>query len=157
MFPAGCKPAACSVQVVRTTGDVIVAQLKLPKSISEWKQLPELPMGHHLVVNLGAMIKPIPECRAAGVNGLPSPVATDETGLSVSLPNITVEERGVPRVYRLPLDFGPIVKRLFDNAGRAHAAGVNLLPRYFTLGMREDGAYAIPDGAVGPPTLVTRN
>ena len=136
---------------------MIVAQLKLPKSIPEWKHLPELPMGHHLVVNLGAKVESLLECRAAGVMGLPPPRGADETESYVSLPNITVEERGSPCVYRLPLDFGPIVKRLFDYAGRAHATGGNLLPWYFTLGMREDGAYAIPDGAVGPPTLVTRN
>ncbi len=133
-----------------------MTQLKLPKSIPEWKHLPELPMGHHLVVNLGAKPERIMGCRDAGLKGLP-PASGVETEFFVSLPHITVEERGSPRVYRLPLDFGPIVKRLLDDAGRLHAVGGNLLPCYFTLGIREDGAYAIPDGAVGPPTLVTRN
>ena len=120
----------------------------LPKTIDEWKALEVLPLpGRYLLLNLGAMNASLAQCRAAAVEGLPPQRRPDEPGSAVGLPNITIEERGQPKVYRLPLDFGPVVKAIFDEAGRWHANGRSLLPAFYTLGIRADGAYAMPDGA----------
>ena len=120
---------------------------RLPKTVEEWMALPELPLGRYLVVNLGAMEADVSLCRVAGVQGLPPKKAESERGLAVRLPNVTVDDAGQPRVYRLPLDFGPVVEAIFDEAGRWHAAGRSLLPCHYSFGVRADGAYVIPDGA----------
>jgi hypothetical protein len=127
----------------------------LPRTIEDWKALPELPLGRYLVVNLGMMDAPLLACRAAGIQGLPPPEG-DEVGLDVRLPNITVEERGHERLYRLPLDFGPIAKAMYDDAGRLYQRGQHLLPAYYTFGIASDGAYAIPEGASGSPRNLSR-
>jgi hypothetical protein len=54
----------------------------LPRTIEDWKALPELPLGRYLVVNLGMMDAPLLACRAAGIQGLPPPEG-DEVGLDV--------------------------------------------------------------------------
>ncbi len=71
--------------------------------------------------------------------------------------NVTVEEKGAPRIYRLGLDFGPVVKAIFDEAGEWHARGRSLLPCFYTLGVDANGAFAIPDGAAKGPRNLSPN
>src|SRR5262245_1482539 len=123
---------------------------ELPRTIEEWKRLPELRPGRYQVTDIGAMEETIANCRASGVQGLPPP-QPDEARLGVSLPNSTVEENGEQRVYRLGLDFVPIIKGIFDEARKLYVRGRSLLPAYYTLGIDSNGAFAIPDGAPRPP------
>ena len=71
----------------------------------------------------------------------------------MKLPNITIEDPTGLAVRRLPLDFGPVISAIFEEAGRLHARGLRLLPFYYSLGILEDGAFAMPDGAVIPQSL----
>ena len=104
-----------------------ILAMDLPRTIEEWKQLRELPAGRHKVVNLGAMEASVAKCRIANVAGLP-PQQPGEAWLAVRLPNVTVEENGASHVYRLGLDFGPVVDAIFHEAGEWHARGRRLLP-----------------------------
>lgn len=99
-------------------------------------------MGRHVATNFGARIESVAVCRKAGIAHIPQEFA-DDAGLA--LPNITVDENGAERVYRLPLEFASIVRRIFEEGGRAHAQGLRTLPHPYTLGIRHDGAFAVPD------------
>lgn len=127
----------------------------LPKTIDEWKALPELPPGRYLVINLGIMDASLVKCRAANVEGLPPPDG-DEPELAVRLPNVTVEEGSAARVYRLHVDFGPIAQAIFDEAGRWYRMGRRFLPTHLTFGMNLDGAFATPDATSGPRRNISR-
>jgi hypothetical protein len=128
--------------------NLLETPMMLPKTIEAWLALPEVPLPRrYLVTNVGVLEARLEDCRRSGVPGLPR-AQPDEAGLAVRLPNITVDAGDAgPVFYRLPLDFGPIAKAIFEAAGRAYAQGQQLLPCHYTFGMREDGAFAAPDGA----------
>jgi hypothetical protein len=126
--------------------------VSLPKSVSDWMTLPELPMGRRYYVgNFGAKMVDLAEVRNAGVKGLPE---VREAGSRIIINTVVVFEDDRWKAFRLHPDFAPCMQRLFEDAGRAHAAGTSLLPWTFEFGMRADGAYVIPDGATtGGPAM----
>jgi hypothetical protein len=86
-----------------------------PRTIEEWKALPELefpeiktPHEKGLIIQVlkvGALTAPPAKCRAAGLTGvselrgLPPPAI-------VALPTVTVETDAGPKLYRLPHSLG---------------------------------------------------
>jgi hypothetical protein len=132
------------------------AIMQLPRTIEEWKRLPELRPGRYKVTDVGGMRQTIANCRASGVQDL-LPLQPDEARLDAHLPNITIQEDGEQRVYRLGLDFGPIVKAIFDEACELLACGRSLLPAYYKLGIDSNGAFAIRDDASGSPRNMLLN
>jgi hypothetical protein len=116
-----------------------------PRTIEEWKRLPELGPGRYKVTDIGGMNTTVANCRASGVQGLPPP-QPDEARLAMNLPNIRVVENGAQRLYRLGLEFGPIIRAIFDEYREWYALGRRILPAYYSLGMDTRGAFVIPDG-----------
>ena len=129
-------------------------EMELPKTIEAWLALTELPLpGRYLVLNVGILEARVSECRAAGVQGLPRQRA-DENQLFVRLPNITVGYAAAgTTLHRLPVDFGPVARAIFEEAGRRYLTGERLLPHHYTLGVRPDGDFAFPDGETNLVTL----
>jgi hypothetical protein len=117
-----------------------------PEKLDDWRALPELAMGRHEIFNMGAVIAAVDQARRAKVDGLPKEIA-GEDGYVVPLPWVEVSQR---RIYRLPLKFGSIVRKIFDDAMElGRAGGSNPLPRFYTFEKLQDGRVkVVADGSV---------
>jgi hypothetical protein len=119
----------------------------VPKSkVQTWLDLPELEIGEYLVTNMGFLIAPLDECLRLRVPGIPPGIDTPEDK-AATLPTITIAADGGERQFRLPTDFGPIARAVFENARQAfEERGRRLLPWIYRLGSDERGAFMVPHG-----------
>lgn len=115
--------------------------LPQPKNADTWLALPELPMGDHELFNVGCLQLPIALARKSGVPDLPQA----EDGDHVILANVEVIENTKPVMYRLPMMFGSIARRMYADAGRARAAGHRFLPSQWRFEWLTNG-----DASVSP-------
>ena len=131
--------------------------MMIARSIEDWISLPELPMGDHVLTNAGFVVGPIPDCRRLGVPGIPDHFDNDPR-MAATLPTVTVLAGGDERLYRLHPDFGPVVRKMAEEARRIYEhGGRRLLPARYTLGIREDGAFAFPTDEPHVPINVAKN
>ena len=121
----------------------------VPRTAKAWIALPEVPLGRHLLADVGWVSSARDQAESAGIGELPSPRARFDDGY-VALPAVTVvgdDQR--MRMFRLPISYADAVKRFAradtDVGGDPALAGVRaLLPCHFLIGDRET-VFLVPD------------
>ena len=121
-----------------------------PRTAEAWIALPEIPLGRHLLADVGWVSSGRERAIAAGVEELPTPRGEIDDGY-VALPAVTaIGDDGKMRVFRLPLPYAAIVRRfaLLDERIRhdRDLPGMRAteLPCHFAIGDRET-VYLVPD------------